>query len=59
MQTCYDSGLRLVSPLAPRVTTMEMRPRLGATYLLGFSFLLFVTSDGHIGLGKGQTAFLC
>nr|XP_036877633.1 thioredoxin domain-containing protein 12 isoform X1 [Manis javanica] len=32
---------------------MEMRPRLGATYLLGFSFLLFVTSDGHTGLGKG------
>ncbi|XP_059996064.1 thioredoxin domain-containing protein 12 isoform X1 [Lagenorhynchus albirostris] len=33
---------------------MELRPRLGATCLLGFSFLLLVTSsDGHNGLGKG------
>uniref|UniRef100_F7I0E2 Thioredoxin domain containing 12 n=1 Tax=Callithrix jacchus TaxID=9483 RepID=F7I0E2_CALJA len=33
---------------------METRPRLGATCLLGFSFLLFViSSDGHNGLGKG------
>ncbi|XP_066863940.1 ras-related protein Rab-3B isoform X1 [Kogia breviceps] len=33
---------------------MELRPRLGAICLLGFSFLLLVTSsDGHKGLGKG------
>uniref|UniRef100_A0A2K5UUC2 Thioredoxin domain containing 12 n=1 Tax=Macaca fascicularis TaxID=9541 RepID=A0A2K5UUC2_MACFA len=33
---------------------METRPRLGATCLLGFSFLLLViSSDGHNGLGKG------
>ncbi|XP_038307332.1 thioredoxin domain-containing protein 12-like [Canis lupus familiaris] len=33
---------------------MELRLHLGATCLLGFSFLLLVTSsDGHIGLGKG------
>ncbi|XP_020952320.1 thioredoxin domain-containing protein 12 [Sus scrofa] len=32
---------------------MEPRPRLGATCLLGFSFLLLVSSDGHVGLGKG------
>lgn len=33
---------------------MELRPRLGATCLLGFSFLLLVTfSDGRTGLGKG------
>ncbi|KAF6112091.1 thioredoxin domain containing 12 [Phyllostomus discolor] len=33
---------------------MELRPGLGATCLLGFSFLLLVTSsDGHTGLGKG------
>uniref|UniRef100_A0A8C5ZRV0 Uncharacterized protein n=1 Tax=Marmota marmota marmota TaxID=9994 RepID=A0A8C5ZRV0_MARMA len=33
---------------------MEMWPPLGATCLLGFSFLLLITSsDGHIGLGKG------
>ena len=38
--------------------TMELRPRLGATCLLGFSFLLLVTSShGPNGLGKGQTAF--
>ncbi|XP_054940605.1 thioredoxin domain-containing protein 12 isoform X1 [Physeter macrocephalus] len=34
---------------------MELRPRLGATCLLGFSFLLLVTSsDGHNGLGKDE-----
>ncbi|KAF4021795.1 hypothetical protein G4228_013289 [Cervus hanglu yarkandensis] len=33
---------------------MELRPRLGATCLLGFSFLLLVTSSGGPnGLGKG------
>ncbi|XP_027962565.1 thioredoxin domain-containing protein 12 isoform X1 [Eumetopias jubatus] len=33
---------------------MELRSHLGATCLLGFSFLLLVTSSaGHIGLGKG------
>ncbi|KAM7098842.1 thioredoxin domain-containing protein 12 isoform 2-T2 [Molossus nigricans] len=33
---------------------MELRPGLGATCLLGFSFLLLVTSsDGHTGLGNG------
>uniref|UniRef100_A0AAA9TYY9 Thioredoxin domain containing 12 n=3 Tax=Bos TaxID=9903 RepID=A0AAA9TYY9_BOVIN len=33
---------------------MELRPRLGATCLLGFSFLLLVTSShGPNGLGKG------
>ena len=39
-------------------TIMELWPRLGATCLLGFSFLLLVTSsEGPNGLGKGQTAF--
>lgn len=52
-------GPGVCSAQGPRgLTTMEPRPRLGATCLLGFSFLLLVSSDGHVGLGKGQTAFL-
>lgn len=47
-------GPGVCSAQGPRgLTTMEPRPRLGATCLLGFSFLLLVSSDGHVGLGKG------